>query len=197
MARRSLGGHDGFQYAFTMNEDSDETLMLAYAQGDAAAFESLYGRYRQSLYGYFLRHVSDEPTANDLYQGCWEKVIRARRRYRPTGPFRAWLFRIAHNHAMDDFRRNTPLTGLDDANTASTQPDPADHAVTAERAARLADAVSGLPPDQRDAMLLKLEGGLDLETIARITGVGRETAKSRLRYATARLKKALSGERTE
>ena len=46
-------------------------------------------------------------------------------------------------------------------------------------------------------MLLKLEGGLDLETIARVTGVGRETAKSRLRYATARLKQALSGERTE
>ena len=67
----------------------------------------------------------------------------------------------------------------------------------APQAARLADAVSGLPPDQRDAMLLKLEGGLDLETIARVTGVGRETAKSRLRYATARLKQALSGERTE
>jgi RNA polymerase sigma-70 factor (ECF subfamily) len=180
-----------------MRERSDEALVADWSGGSMAAFEALYARYRGPLYRYFLRLSGDAARANDLYQGCWEKVIRARRRYRPTGPFRAWLFRVAHNHAMDDFRRSAPLTGLDDADTASTQPDPADHAVAAERAARLAEAVSGLPPDQRDAMLLKLEGGLDLETIARVTGVGRETAKSRLRYATARLKKALSGERTE
>ena len=124
-----------------MRERSDEALVADWSGGSMAAFEALYARYRGPLYRYFLRLSGDAARANDLYQGCWEKVIRARRRYRPTGPFRAWLFRVAHNHAMDDFRRSAPLTGLDDADAASTQPDPADHAVAAERAARLADAV--------------------------------------------------------
>ena len=118
-----------------MRERSDEALVADWSGGSMAAFEALYARYRGPLYRYFLRLSGDAARANDLYQGCWEKVIRARRRYRPTGPFRAWLFRIAHNHAMDDFRRSAPLTGLDDADAASTQPDPADHAVAAERAA--------------------------------------------------------------
>jgi RNA polymerase sigma-70 factor (ECF subfamily) len=177
-----------------MRERSDEELVMAWAQGSMAAFETLYARWRGPLYRYFLRLAGDPAQANDLYQGCWEKVIRARRRYRPRAPFRAWLFRVAHNHAMDGFRRAEPLAGLDEADPASTQPGPADAAESAERAARLADALAGLPPEQREAVLLKLEGGLDLETIAEVTGVGRETAKSRLRYATARLKNALSGD---
>jgi RNA polymerase sigma-70 factor (ECF subfamily) len=180
-----------------MRERSDEALMAAWSNGSMAAFEALYARYRGPLYRYFLRLSGDTVRANDLYQGCWEKVIRARGQYRPTGPFRAWVFRIAHNHAMDGFRRMPPETELGALDTASPQPDPADHAASLERAGRLADALAGLPPEQRDTLLLKLEGGLDLETIARVTGVGRETAKSRLRYATARLKHVLSGERTQ
>ena len=180
-----------------MRERTDEALVAAWSDGSMAAFEALYARYRGPLYRYFLRLSGDVARANDLYQGCWEKVIRARRRYRPTGPFRAWLFRIAHNHAMDGFRRAAPETELSDADAPSTQPGPVEHTAAAERTARLAAALDGLPPEQRDAMLLKLEGGLDLESIARVTGVGRETAKSRLRYATARLKHALSGDSSE
>ncbi len=60
-----------------------------------------------------------------------------------------------------------------------------------QAATGLAAAVSGLPAEQREALLLKLEAGLDLRTIAEITGVSPETAKSRLRYAVGKLKKAL------
>lgn len=180
-----------------MRECSDEALVVAWNDGSMAAFETLYARYRGPLYRYFLRLSGDAAQANDLYQGCWEKVIRARKRFRPAGTFRAWLFRIAHNHAMDGFRRAAPMTHLGDEETANPGPDPAEHAASAERDARLSAALAGLPAEQRDAILLKLEGGLDLEGIARATGVGRETAKSRLRYATARLRQALSGEQTE
>jgi RNA polymerase sigma-70 factor (ECF subfamily) len=180
-----------------MHEQSDEALVAAWCGGSMPAFEALYARYRGPLYRYFLRLSGDATQANDLYQGCWEKVIRARNRYRPTGPFKAWLFRVAHNHAMDGFRRSEPATGLVEAETPGAQPDPAEHATAEERATRLAAALAELPDVQRDAILLKLEGGLDLDAIARATGVGRETAKSRLRYATARLKQALTGERTE
>lgn len=180
-----------------MRERSDEALMADWAGGSAAAFEALYDRYRGPLYRYFLRLARDPARANDLYQGCWEKIIRARHRYRPKGPFRAWLFRVAHNHAMDGFRRSVPEDELDAAREPSGNPGPAESAEAAEREDRLARALAELPPEQRDAVLLKLEGGLDLDGIAQATGVGRETAKSRLRYGVARLRQALTGDTTE
>lgn len=183
-----------------MNEDSDEALMIAYAGGDARSFERLYERFRRPLYGYFVRHAGDPATANDLYQGCWEKVIAARRRYDRRAPFRAWLFRIAHNHLVDHYRGHRESTPLPPDVSAEAVRDPAgdalDEAVDRDRAERRrADrfraAVNALPEPQRDAISLRIDGGLRLEDIARVTGVGVETAKSRLRYATKTLKEAL------
>lgn len=178
-------------YARRMVESADETLMLAYANGDMAAFEALYGRYRGPLYRYFLRHVSDATTANDLYQGCWEKVIGARQRYSASAPFKAWLFRIAHNHLVDHYRGNRPTGELPDELPADN-PGP-EHALdAAQQQARFRAALAQLPDEQREALLLRLESGLGVEEIATITGVRAETAKSRLRYATAKLKQVLS-----
>ncbi len=174
-----------------MRERSDEDLMAGWAAGEMAAFEGLYGRYRQPLYRYVLRLAGDEATANDRYQGCWEKVIRARRGYRPRGPFRAWLFRVAHNHVMDHFRRHRPDTGLEPDRVEAEQEPPGSALDAAQRERRLRAAVRALPEKQRDALLLKLDGGLALDDIAAVTGVNRETAKSRLRYAVARLKEVL------
>lgn len=174
-----------------MVEDSDEALMLAYAAGDAAAFETLYGRYRTPLYRYFLRHVGDAMTANDLYQDCWEKVIAARRRFDGKAPFRAWLFRIAHNHRVDHYRARKPTEVLPpDLAAPDSALDP-DMLADPDRARRFRAAVAALPDAQRDAITLRLDAGLGLEDIAQVTGVGAETAKSRLRYATRTLKQAL------
>lgn len=174
-----------------MKEDTDETLMLNYARGNASAFEPLYARYRQPLYRYFLRHVSDATTANDLYQGCWEKVITARERYTDQSPFRAWLFKIAHNHLVDHYRSNResqPLPpDLEDPNPESPSLSIDEDA----RSRRFRDALAALPQEQRDTFLLRMEGGLSLEQLAIATGVNPETAKSRLRYATRKLKEVL------
>lgn len=170
---------------------ADEALMQAYAKGDLAAFERLYARYRGPLYRYLLRHVGDAATANDLYQGTWEKVIRARTSYNARAPFRAWMFRIAHNHLADHFRRARPMQEWSPERQRSDQPGPEQALAMEQQAADLAAAVSELPVEQRDALLLKIEAGLDLAAIARVTGVNPETAKSRLRYAVAKLKQSL------
>lgn len=174
-----------------MHELSDEQLMLRYAAGEAPAFEELYGRHRGPLYRYFVRHLGDPSEANDLYQACWEKVIGARARYRPEAPFRAWLFRIAHNLVADHFRRRHAGLPLDESGFIATTASPDEALARAERESRLRSAVLALPPEQRDALLLKLEGELSLEDIAGLSGVGRETIKSRLRYATDRLRKVM------
>lgn len=175
-----------------MRELSDEALMTAYADGDMSAFEQLYQRHRGPLYRYILRQVADAPTANDLYQGCWEKVIRARRSYRTTAPFQAWLYRVAHNHVVDQFRRNRPAAEVSPDALQTNDPGPDQVLSGTQAASRLAAALRRLPLEQQQAVLLKLEAGLDLQGIAAATGVNQETAKSRLRYAVAKLKKTLA-----
>ena len=175
-----------------MRERSDEILMAAYAGGDMNAFEELYQRHRGPLFRYIRRQVGDATTANDLYQGCWEKIIRARADYRATAPFRAWMYRIAHNHIVDQFRRNRPTAEVSPDALQADDPGPDELLASAQAAARLVAAVVALPAEQREAVLLRLEAGLGLQDIAKVTGVNQETAKSRLRYAVAKLKQSLA-----
>ena len=151
----------------------------------------LYERHRTALYRYVLRLAGDPATANDLYQGCWEKIIKSRSRYRVSTPFRAWLYRIAHNHVMDHFRRQKPHSDEDPDSLITGQALPDDQLNQEKRKKDLISAINALPPEQKDTLLLKLESGLDLQTIAEVTGVNPETTKSRLRYAVSRLKKLL------
>jgi RNA polymerase sigma-70 factor (ECF subfamily) len=187
----ALGGPGRIRYAAAMAEATDEALMLRYAGGDAAAFEALYARHRTPLYRYIARQAGDDALANDLYQATWERVIRARQRYRPDAPFGAWLFRIARNQLIDHWRSQKPTVAADDVPLAADAPDPPErHDADASRAL-LRRTVSELPDDQRDAMLLKLDGGFSLQEIAVITGVGRETVKSRLRYAVRKIRQVM------
>ena len=174
-----------------MRERSDEELMKAYAGGSHKAFELLYQRHRGPLYRYILRQAGDAATANDLYQGCWEKIIKARASYKAAAPFPAWMFRIAHNHLMDHFRRQKPVSDWPPEEIAASDPGPAEMLLDSARNVGLQQAVQQLPPEQKDVLLLKLEAGLDLHAIAEVTGVNRETAKSRLRYAVGKLKNVL------
>jgi RNA polymerase sigma-70 factor (ECF subfamily) len=174
-----------------MHETSDEQLMQRYAQGDVGAFEQLYARHRGALYRYFSRQVRNAATANDLYQGVWEKIIRARRSYRPRAPFRAWMFRIAHNHLVDFYRQQRPARSVDTLVLSDDRPEPAQHMIDVEQNEQLLGGIAALPFEQRNTLLLKLETGLKIEEIANLTGVKRETVKSRLRYAVNKLKHSL------
>lgn len=177
-----------------MLEIADEALMQAYVDGDPAAFERLYARHRGPLYRFILRQVGDPAAANDLYQGCWEKVVRARASYTARAPFKAWLFRIARNHVVDHFRRSRPTGTLMEEVIETDNPGPEQVLIGEQAASRLLAAVNALPAEQREVLLLRLEAGLDIATIAGITDTAHETAKSRLRYAIAKLKQSLGPE---
>lgn len=180
-----------------MTSETDDTeLMLRYQSGEAGAFEALYGRYKGSLYRYLLRQCRNAETAADLFQEVWSRVIKARASYRPTARFNTYLFRIAHNCYVDHYRReqHRPI-GTVDVDSIDYAGDPAGgpeaRAQDLQRAGRLLAALDKLPAEQREAFLLREEAGLSLEEIGEATGVGRETAKSRLRYAVQRLRKTL------
>jgi len=174
-----------------MRETTDEQLMHQYANGNAKAFDQLYARHRGALYRYFNRQVTDAATANDLYQGAWEKIIKARSKYRPSAPFSVWMYRIAHNHLVDHYRRLRPEDPMETEVLSDRKPDPAQGAIEGEQNEQLRAGITALPMEQRDTLLLKLETGLKMEEIARVTGVSRETVKSRLRYAVNKLKRSL------
>lgn len=184
--------------------DSDEALMLAFAAGSLADFDALYARHRLGLYAFIARLPgSQEMAVDDVFQETWLAVTRSRGNYRPTAKFRTWLYQIARNRVIDRLREQRPLLaselqGPGDEDFLDRVPDggagaPERCMEQADQRAALARALAQLPAVQREAFLLHMEGELRLDEIARLTGVNPETAKSRLRYAIAKLRAALRG----
>jgi RNA polymerase sigma-70 factor (ECF subfamily) len=175
--------------------------MLAYSNGDVGAFDELYRRHKGPLYRYLVRQCRNPATAEELFQDIWTNVIRARRNYAVAARFTTYLYHLAHNRVIDHYRRRTPtaLVSYDDeeapieeiAASAHEQPEAAYEA--RQKAARLLALVQALPAAQREAFVLQHEAGMSVEDIAVVTGVTRETAKSRLRYAMAKLREGMQG----
>jgi len=174
---------------------TDSALMLRYKDGDVAAFETLYRRHNDSLYRYLLRCCLDRDAAEDVFQEVWGKIIKSRGSYRHTAKFTTFLYRVAHNCFIDHIRRNKRHRGNADKDP-DQMPNPSDEPdLAAEKGLareRLEIALRALPDEQRDVFLLHQEAGLSLDNIAHVTGVNRETAKSRLRYAMTKLKTAFA-----
>jgi RNA polymerase sigma-70 factor (ECF subfamily) len=178
----------------------DAALMLAYAAGDAGAFDRLYDRHRVGLYRFVRRQLRDDGAVDEIFQDVWMRVIDNRDRYEPRARFVTWLYTIAHNRIVDHFRASgrADLVPMEDADgepldlvdPLATLPD--DALERKALAGRLLAALEALPPAQREAFVLQQEGELSVEEIAAVTGVNRETAKSRLRYAMAKLRLELA-----
>jgi RNA polymerase sigma factor (sigma-70 family) len=190
----------------------DDALMRAFAQGDARAFAELYSRHHAALYRFVRRLLGSAQSAqaDEVFQETWMRVVHARDRWSPRGAsFRTWLFTIGHHCAVDVLRksgREVALDGLaagggDDDERAPFQPTSPlwpgwpvasgsveDSAFWRAAGARLLDCLDDLPAAQRGVFLLHYEDGLALAELARALEVGFETAKSRLRYALAKLR---------
>jgi RNA polymerase sigma-70 factor (ECF subfamily) len=187
----------------TPDAESDEALMLAYAGGSSAAFDRLYARHRGGTYRYLLRHTGNAASAQEMHQDVWFKVVRARDGYTPDARFTTWLYTIARHRLVDHWRSQRGILftslqdegaddALDDRGTDDASGvDPLSMTIDAQCGLRLVEALAGVPPAQRDAFLLHVEGGLSLSEIAALTSTSAETVKSRLRYAYKRLRAVL------
>lgn len=179
---------------------SDEALMLLYQQGDQAAFETLYRRYKDVLYRYFVKHSNDSHQSEELYQEVWIKLINSTARYQPKAKFKTYLFTIAHNTLIDFYRKIKPtqVIEFEDAeiteelsNNSASLALPEDEFTLKQKSNQFMQALQELPANQKEAVILHFEQELSVEEIAKITQVKTETAKSRLRYAKNKLKAAI------
>ena len=163
----------------------------------------LYARHKGGVYRYLLRQCGNAGVAEEMFQDVWMNAIRARDRYVPTAKFTTWLYTLAHHRLVDHWRASgqAKLVSIDDdegtratveALPASRREEPEARIDTRQLREQLHAALATLPAVQRDAFLLQQEGGLSLAEIGKLTGVGVETVKSRLRYAVAKLRGELS-----
>jgi RNA polymerase sigma-70 factor (ECF subfamily) len=185
---------------------SDEALMLKYATGDIDAFEQLLERHRGPLFGYLCRILKNRELAEDTFQEVFIRVMKARARYKKTAKFSTWLYRIAHNAAVDALRResyrkteslsqprsaagNSDLT-LQDA-IPSSNPGPDDEFDRKQFSDSLKKCIARLDPLQREVFVLRQYQNLPFREIASIAGATESTVKSRMRYALQNLRKML------
>lgn len=181
----------------------DEDLMLAYAAGDAAAFDALYARHEVALYRFVRRLLgaSLAAQADEVFQDTWLRIVAARASFRPQGAaWRTWAFTIAHNAAMDRLRVSGREVGPEHeedgedpldwlmASLGRTAPSSEDHAFWRAAGTQLLHCLEALPHEQRAAFLLHHEDGASVEDLARRLALPFETAKSRLRYALKKLR---------
>ena len=182
---------------------SDEELMLAYRDGDAGAFDTLYRRHKGPVYRYMLRQCRDAGVTDELFQDVWMNLIRARESYTVQAKFTTYIYTMAHNRLIDHYRKHGQAQWVSFDNDSEDAPvvaepvaaprdEPERHLAVKQQAAELLRLLGELPPPQREAFVMQYEGGMSVEEIAGATGVTRETAKSRLRYALAKIRQGLT-----
>jgi RNA polymerase sigma-70 factor (ECF subfamily) len=168
---------------------SNESLMLRYAQsGDRALLTQLYDACGNDLF-HFVLTLSDPTLAKDICQKTWLKVIEKKHLYQHSGQFKSWLFTLARNQLIDEYRRNKPTINqteqlADSGQNIEANLDDGDISVLFDH------GLLSLAFEQREAFCLQQEG-FTLQDIANITHCPIETVKSRLRYAKDNLRKVL------
>lgn len=188
--------------------DDDAAQMNAFAGGDVQAFEWIYQRHHAALYRFVRRLLGREGAnlADEAFQDTWLRVVQGKERYQPRGAsFRAWLFMLAYQRAVDLLRRSgreraSPQdeSGDPPAPEAAAwehwpQPDRAidDLAFWRRAGARLMECLDQLPAAQRTVFLLHHEDDIALDELARAFDVGFVTAERRLRHALASLRSCM------
>ena len=168
---------------------SNESLMLRYAQsGDRALLTQLYDACGNDLF-HFVLTLSEPTLAKDICQKTWLKVIEKKHLYQHSGQFKSWLFTLARNQLIDEYRRNKPTINqteqlADSGQNIEANLDDGDISVLFDH------GLLSLAFEQREAFCLQQEG-FTLQDIANITHCPIETVKSRLRYAKDNIRKVL------
>ena len=175
--------------AFQLNAVTDSDLVLRAIAGREDGFEELVRRYQRPIAAYVYRMVGDYDSALDLTQEVFIKVYASLERYRSEYKFSTWIYKIAHNAAVDHLRRystreqalvsdtdGTPYDLLIESN----RPTPEQESERSERRAEIEAVVDQLPPAYRELVVLRHSHDLSYDEIAEVTALPLGTVKNRL-----------------
>ncbi len=185
-----------------LDQLSDEQLMATFSQADDVnnqrVFEILYQRHKGPFFRFIKKSINNDQDAHELYQELWFKIINNKGKFNSEQKFTTWAYTIARRLLIDQFRktgRMAELTGIkttaDDelVNTSITAPE--NEFAAKQMSKQLHQTLDKLPPEQRQAFLLKHDADLSIKEIATITQQPHEKVKSQYRYAVNKIKLAL------
>lgn len=151
--------HSDSRHAHLRDRLPDESALIARAQQDPRAFAPLYDHYVDAIYHYCARRLEDAGEAADMTSLIFSRALAALPTYRGSGPFRSWLFAIAHNAVVDGQRAVHDWTPLDaGADQVDPAPTPEEVVLHQDEAREVRAVLSQLPPDQRQVVELRLAG---------------------------------------
>jgi RNA polymerase sigma-70 factor (ECF subfamily) len=168
---------------------TDGELIAGFIGGRADGFEELVRRYQRPITGYVFRMIGDYEASLDVTQEVFIKVYNSIEKYCPDYKFSTWLYRIAHNAAVDHLRRNsvTPQSletenadGAYEIQIESRLSSPEQDRERSEWRTEIDAVVRCLPPAYRDLILLRHSRDLSYDEIAEVTGLPLGTVKNRL-----------------
>lgn len=178
----------------------DSLLVSLYQSGNDRAFKVLLSRYKSKVYSTIYYIVKDRDLADDITQDVFYKVIDTIRsgKYNENGKFQQWIMRVAHNLAIDHYRRlrkHQMVREDDDFSLFDTMPLVANttekHLSQQELHKYLRFYIKKLPIEQKKVLILRHFAGMSFQEIADYTGVSINTALGRMRYALINLRKML------
>ena len=165
---------------------ADSALVERALGGADASFEELVRRYQRPIVSYVYRMIGDYEAALDLTQDVFIKVYGSLARYRSEYKFSTWIYRIAHNAAIDYLRRTGPRTQELETEDGYARPIPSgsmtpeQESERKERCAEIEDVVRALPPAYRELIILRHGHDLSYDEIAEVTGLPLGTVKNRI-----------------
>jgi RNA polymerase sigma factor (sigma-70 family) len=171
----------------------DTVLMLKVRQGEVDYLGLLFERHHQRLFGFFYRLTSDPATSEDLVQNVFYRVLRYRGSFRDDGDFCSWLYHLARNVHADHYQKGKKNghhrdVGKYDGRLPDDSP-PADELLQHQQEqALLAQALGGLPQEQREVLIMSKYQELKYSQIAQVLGCTEENVKVKVHRALKKLR---------
>jgi RNA polymerase sigma factor (sigma-70 family) len=187
-------------------EMTDQQMIKRYLAGNHSALQELIEKYQSRVYGYLLMLVKDRHLADDLFQDTFVKAIHKIREgsYNEEGKFLQWIMRIAHNLAIDHFRRNTRVPMVysteeydifDTLKVYDTTIE--DNMITDQIHQDIRKLIEHLPEEQKEVLMMRHYSRMSFKDIAEQTNVSINTALGRMRYALINMRKLIQEHRIE
>lgn len=187
------------------HDDTDVQLMLRFQKGDVGAFQQLFQKYSPSVVNFAGHFLGNRARAEEIAQEVFLQVYRWQTRYEAKAKFSTWLFKIAHNHCLNEVRKGEYRVAIEsigpqehadgeerERQLPDKNPGKGEDVLAAKQAARRIEKIlQRVPETQRTALMLSRLEGMSYQEVAEVLGVTEKAVKSLVFRATQSLKDGL------